>query len=201
VSLAPGTYTAMWQLVDAHGDTNRLTTEFTVQAGASTEKPIEHHEESQPEAPQPPKPPVLPPVSCCDGPVHFTTAQVAALLSEQLVPSGKAASIGSLLKHGGLSLPFTAPASGTVTVEWYELPAGATLSKKAKAKAKTKAVLVAKGQASLVGTKPGVVRMRLTAAGKKLLTRSRRLKLEARGRFVAVGQQAIGVVRGFVVRG
>jgi hypothetical protein len=202
VSLVPGTYTAVWQLTDAHGDTNRLTTEFTVQAGASTE----HHEQPQPkteptheETPQPPKPPVLPPVSCCDGPVQFNSAQVTALLREQLVPSGKTASIGSLLKHGGMSLPFTAPASGTVTMEWFEVPAGAKLAGKTKAKAK--AVLVAKGQSSFVNTRPGVVKMRLTTAGRKLLKHSKRIRLEAKGTFVTAGERAVGVVRGFVVGG
>jgi hypothetical protein len=186
---------------NANGSASATSAAVSVVGGSQGD---EEHTEEPPQlktepphevAPPPPGPPLLPPVSCCDGPVQFTPAQTAAFVAGQLVPSGKTASIGSLLKHGGLSLPFTAPSSGSVTIEWFELPAGATLSRKTK----VKAGLVAKGQGSFVGTRPGVVKVRLTAAGRKLLGRSKRLKVEAKGSFVAVGGKAIGVVRGFVV--
>jgi hypothetical protein len=142
-------------------------------------------------------PPVLPPVSCCDGPDLFNPAnpaQLKALLARQLAP-GVGVSITALLKHGGLTLPFNAPEAGAVKIRWFEVPAGAQLARKSKAKA----VLVASGQVSFAAAGPGTVKIRLTAEGKKLLKRGKRIRLEAKGRFVGNGGVPISAVRGFVL--
>jgi hypothetical protein len=125
-------------------------------------------------------PPVLPPISCCDRPFVLSAAELKALLARQLAPAA-GLSLTALLKHGGLALPFTAPEAGTATIQWFEVPAGAQLARKFKAKA----VLVASGQASFAAAGPGMVKIRLTAVGKKLLKREKRVRLEARGKFVA----------------
>ena len=49
-----------------------------------------------------------------------TAAQIRALLRKQIVPHGKGAKIGALLKHG-YRLPFRSLVAGTAKVEWYVL--------------------------------------------------------------------------------
>jgi hypothetical protein len=74
--------------------------------------------------------------------VQVTSAQIAALLAGQLTPSGRAAKIAALLKHGGWTVAFRALEAGTATIGWYQLPQGAKLAKRTKAKP----VLVAAGR-------------------------------------------------------
>jgi hypothetical protein len=132
--------------------------------------------------------------SCCDGSVSVTPAQIKALLTRQLIPSGKAAKISSLLKHGGLTMNVSALEAGTLLVQWYEVPKGATLARQTKAKP----VLVAAGQATFGGAGSGKVRIRLTAEGTKLLRHGGRLKLEAMGSFRPAGGGASVVATGAV---
>jgi hypothetical protein len=116
--------------------------------------------------------------------VTISSAQLVALLTRQLALSGKAARIGALLKHGGLSLPFTAPEAGTLAVQWYQVPVGAKLAKRSKAKP----VLVASGRLTFSGAGAGKVKMRLTAAGRRMLKQVKRVNLTARGTFVLTGE-------------
>lgn len=125
----------------------------------------------------------------------ITSAQIAVLLKRQLVPAGKAATIGALLKSGGLSLPFQALEAGTATVQWYAAPSGAKPAKSSKAKS----VLVASGKQVFAAAGTSQVRIRLTAQGRKLLRRARRLRLEVRGGFVATGGGVVSVTKGFVL--
>jgi hypothetical protein len=120
--------------------------------------------------------------------------QMAALLRGQLVPSGKAAKIPALLKHGGLSMPFTALTGGTLTIGWYELPPGAKLAKK------VRPVLVASGKRTFSGAGTGAVTIKLTSAGKHLLRQSKRVKLVAKGTFAGSGNASAVVTRGLTVR-
>src|SRR4029077_7479951 len=105
-------------------------------------------------------------------PATISAAQIKGLLTRQLTPAGPAATIRNLLKHGGLTMPFQAPAAGTVTVGWYQVPAGAKLAKRTKAKP----VLVASGRLALTSAGTGQLHIKLTAAGKRLLKRAKRLK-------------------------
>jgi len=57
-----------------------------------------------------------------------TRAQLRALLYRQLLPSGHAARIGVLLRHGGYSLSFIAPTAGRVVISWYLVPNGVRLA-------------------------------------------------------------------------
>jgi hypothetical protein len=127
--------------------------------------------------------------------VAISSAQIAALLRQQLIPSGKAAKIGALLKAGGLTMSFTALEAGTLVVGWYEVPEGAKLAKHDKAKP----VLVASGQMTFLGADTGRIKVRLTAAGKRLLKHAKRLKLTAQGRFTPKGGAATSAMRGLLL--
>jgi hypothetical protein len=109
----------------------------------------------------------------------ISSAQLAASLGAQLVPSGKSATIGALLKHGGLAMPFTALEAGTLVVRWYQVPAGAKLAKHPA----PKSVLVASGHMTFSGADTAKVEIRLTAAGKRLLEHAKRVKLTANETF------------------
>jgi hypothetical protein len=126
----------------------------------------------------------------------ISSAEVAASLGTQLVPSGKAATIRSLLKDDGLTMSFRAPEAGTLVVQWYEVPVGAKLAKHSKAVP----VLVALGQMTFAGAETGKVKVRLTAVGKRLLSHSKRLKLEAKGVFTPKDGAAVSSVTPLVVR-
>jgi len=122
----------------------------------------------------------------------ISTAQIAASL-KQIIPSGKAARIAALLKHGGLRLPFKALETGTVAVGWYLVPSGAILAKATKAKP----ILVASGKLTFSGAGTGKLKIRLTAAGRQLLRRTKRVKLMARGTFAPKGGAAVSTISGF----
>jgi hypothetical protein len=137
-------------------------------------------------------PPIEPPDG---GPAPLTPAQLAALLSKQLVPSGKASKIGTVLKHGGLTLAVQGLTAGTLTVQWYVLP-GAKLARQVKAKP----VLVATGKLTLAAAGVGTLQLHLTAAGRRLLKHARRVKVVARGVFVASDGAVANATSGMVVR-
>jgi hypothetical protein len=128
------------------------------------------------------KPPLVAP--CCEGPpvspTPLSTAQLKALLSAQLMPAGKAATIAALLKHGGYLMPFTAPEAGTLSVQWYELPPGAKLAKRHK----SKPVLVASARQTFAAAGTGQLKLKLTTQGKRLLRHTKRAKLAIQARFI-----------------
>lgn len=126
----------------------------------------------------------------------ISSAQVAALLGQQLIPSGKATKIGALLKAGGLTMSLKALEAGTLMVRWYAVPAGARVAKNTKAKP----VLMASGQASFAGAGTSKVNVRLTAQGKKLLKHGKTVKVEAKGVFVPHNTALVTVTRGIVLR-
>jgi hypothetical protein len=129
----------------------------------------------------------------------ISSAALVASLLQQLTPSGKNATIPSLLKTGSFLMPFTALEPGSVTISWYELPAGATLAKKSKAKRKP--VLVASGRAKFSAAGTETVKLKLTTAGKKLLKHSSRLKLTAKATFTPTGKTGISTTRTFSLVG
>lgn len=123
----------------------------------------------------------------------ISSAQIESLLKTQLIPSGKTATIPELLKDGGLTMSFKALEAGTLTVQWYEVPAGAKLAKHAK----TKPVLVASGQTTFVGAGADKLKVRLTGAGKRLLRHAKQVELEAKGTFRPSGGDVFSVVKSF----
>jgi hypothetical protein len=122
-------------------------------------------------------------------------SQVKTSLLDQLVPSGKAATITALLKHDGLAMTFRALEAGTLVVGWYEVASGAKPAKHGKARP----VLVGSGQMSFPGAGTGKIKVRLTAAGRRLLKHSKRLTLEAKEAFTPKGKTAISVIKALVV--
>jgi Bacterial Ig-like domain (group 3) len=114
------------------------------------------------------------------GTATLSTATLTALLKKQLVRQ-KAATVGRLLKRGGLSLPVTLPEAGTLGVSWYAVPKGASLAKK------PKPLLVASGSLSVAANVAAQLKLKLSTAGRRKLRRIKRMKLVAEATFVPSG--------------
>jgi hypothetical protein len=124
----------------------------------------------------------------------ISSVQLQNLLRTQLTPAGKASKIATILKSGGYSSTVTAPESGSLLIQWYQVPSGAKLSKKIKAKP----TLVASGKTTFAGAGGGKITVKLTPAGKRLLKHSKSLKLVAKGTFTPTGQSPVIIVKSFV---
>jgi hypothetical protein len=148
-------------------------------------------------APTPQTQPSIPTVSpSSTATAAITAAQLKALLLAQLTPSGKTAKTASLLKTGGYSLTFKAPEAGTLTIAWYELPPGAKLAKKAT----PKPILIATGQVKFAATGTKKLELKLTAAGKALLKRSKLVKLTAKGTLTPSGKSPVSATKPFTLK-
>ena len=117
--------------------------------------------------------------------VEPSVAQLLASLGRQLVPSGKAARIGTVLARGRLKVSFRALTAGRLVIDWYE-PA---------AKGR-KRVLVATGKLTFHAAGRASLTIKLTAAGKRLLehalhAHARAMKLTATGTFTPRGKPPI----------
>jgi hypothetical protein len=126
----------------------------------------------------------------------ITSDQIMALLTGELVPSGKSATIAALVKHVGLSMSFTALEAGVLSVQWYDVPPGAKLARQAKP------ILVAAGGLKFQGPEAGLLKLRLTTTGRHMLKRAKRLKLTAQAGFTpgGVGSAAVVARRTFTVK-
>ncbi|HEV2979814.1 MAG TPA: Ig-like domain-containing protein [Solirubrobacteraceae bacterium] len=124
----------------------------------------------------------------------ISRAQIATLLGQELVPSGKAAKIAALLKKGGFSRAIRVLENGTATISWYQVPAGAKIAKKAKP------ILVAAGRLTFASAGSATIKIRLTKAGKALLKRVKKVALTAKGTFAPAGASPVVVVRRFTLR-
>jgi hypothetical protein len=166
---------------------------------SGSEEPPKHQEEA---ASKPPATSSTTSSSTPSGPgsgtpvATISAAQIAASLARQLVPTGKAAKIAALLKHDGLTMSFTALEAGIISVQWYELPSGAKVAKKGKAKP----VLMASGQVSVTGAGTSKVSVKLTAQGRKLLKHAKRVELEAKGVFAARGESSVSATKTMELR-
>jgi hypothetical protein len=127
--------------------------------------------------------------------VGLTDAQITALLFGQLAPAGKAAAISALMRHDGLSMSIKVPEAGRLTLDWYELPAGAKL---AKAK-KPKPVLIATGRASATTATTVILRINLTAAGKRPFKHTTRIRLTAISTFTPTTGNPVTVSKTFLL--
>jgi hypothetical protein len=128
--------------------------------------------------------------------ITISSAQLAASLASQLIPTGKTAKIAALLKAGGLTMSFKALEAGTLVVGWYDLPTGAKLATHSKAKP----VLVASGQMTFPAAGTGKLKVRLTAAGRKLLKHATKVKLTAKGVFTVAGKVPVSVAKTVLLR-
>ena len=112
-----------------------------------------------------------------------SAGQVRSDLSKVLSPSGQLAKIPTLLKDGGYNrFVFKAPSAGKLTITW-------TASVKHKRETIATATLMLK--------RPGSrkISLRLSAAGRQLLKKSKRLTLIATAGFTASGHKRISVSR------
>jgi hypothetical protein len=122
---------------------------------------------------------------------------VQSALAGIVAPSSKAAKIGSLLKNGGLSINFTAAESGTLLIQWWQVPSGAHLSK---TKAKAKPILVAQGKMMFTSAASSKVKIGLTGVGRRLLGHAKRLALSEKVEFVPTAGAVISMTKVIVVR-
>jgi hypothetical protein len=129
-----------------------------------------------------------PPVSCCEQPGHVDAAAIKTLLARLLVPSGKAASISVLLRHGGMRSSFKFPEAGALVVKWYLVRPGRKLKP------------MAVGQATFTAGETVGVSMRLTAGGRALLRHASKLQLEATGTFTPKGEKSVAATKKFTLR-
>jgi hypothetical protein len=138
----------------------------------------------------PPPPPPPPP----SGTHTVTAAEIIADLRRALLPVGRGARFGAILKHHGYTFMFTAPTAGKVVIEWSAVVRGA------KAANAAKPVIVATGRARF--SKPGRVRItiRLTATGGRMLKHARRLRLTAKGTYTPAGRPSVTATRTFTLR-
>jgi hypothetical protein len=147
------------------------------------------------EEPPPPKQETLPAKTSSSG---VSQATIASLLLKQLAPSGKGAKIANLLKLGFYKELLKAPAAGNVALGWYYLPPGASLSKKSRHGAKP--VLVASVKHTFASASSATLKLRLTAAGRRLLLELNRVKLTAKCVFTPTGQTAITTLKTFTLK-
>lgn len=129
------------------------------------------------------------------GPVAPNRSQILAALSQVLVPHGKNAKIGALLKHGGYKFTFTAPSAGRLVINWFFLPPGAHISRKAKP--------VKIATASITFSNPGTfkVKVHLTGHGKQLLRGAKAtLKVTAKDTFTPEVGNSASLKRRFKLR-
>jgi Putative Ig domain/Regulator of chromosome condensation (RCC1) repeat len=123
-----------------------------------------------------------------------TAAQLKASLRAQLVPSGRAAKIATLLQRNGYVVSFAALRAGVVVIDWYRVPKGAQLAAR-----KATPVLVGAGKRRFAAAATLPITVRLTAKGRQLLAKATRLRLTARGAFSATGTSAIIAIRRFTL--
>lgn len=128
-----------------------------------------------------------------DGP---TAAAILTSVGAQLTSAQRGAKIGSLLKDSATWFRFTALASGTLELSWYEVPKGAHVSS---VKSKPQPVLVATTTASFKGATLKTVELHLTRAGRALLRKSKRITLTAKAVFALPHGISVTWIKTFVL--
>jgi FG-GAP repeat len=123
-----------------------------------------------------------------------SSARLATLFARALAPSGSAARIGALLKHGAFVAPLRSFAPGRAVIYWY-LPA----QRLPHSSAVISPLLVAGGKVAFRKAGAAAIVVRLTRAGERLLKRSKRVSLSAKAMFAPNGAAAIRAQRGFVL--
>lgn len=106
-----------------------------------------------------------------------------------------------LLEAGGTKLVFTAPSSGQITVDWYAPSTSkgplATAARPAK---KAHTLLVARVSKRFSKAGKATLKLRLTAAGRRLLRHSKKVGLTSKATFTPTGGTAVTVTRHFTVK-
>jgi hypothetical protein len=110
-------------------------------------------------------------------------------LAAGLAVKGRAARIGAVLKARGYRARFEAPCAGRLEVRWYRQPRNGA-----------RPLLVARAAKTLEVAAVARVKLKLTARGRGLLRRARRVRLLALGRFTPRQGRAISASRAFALR-
>jgi uncharacterized delta-60 repeat protein len=108
-----------------------------------------------------------------------SSSAIQAALAAMLRLKSPCATISSLLKRGACSLSFNAPMPGVLTVECT----AAITQASRRSDYKTKPVVIVIGSKTFGAAGSGVVTLHLTTTGRKLLRKSRRLRVLATARF------------------
>jgi len=116
------------------------------------------------------------------------------MLLNELVRTGRAATIGAQLKSGGYWFSANAPSAGLLTVSWYSVPRDAHVASR-----RAQPVLVGTGAADFVEAGPGKLRVTLTRAGVRLLTKASRVSLAATGSFTPAAGSVVRITRTFTL--
>jgi uncharacterized delta-60 repeat protein len=123
-------------------------------------------------------------------PAPLTRTQIARLLKTAISPRACHASVRELRKRRGCALRVRTGAAGTLLVTWYVSPAVAAHV----ARSKQRRVTIAAGRVKLSQSGAGVVKMRLTRAGLRLLRHARHtLTLSTVASFSAPKQRPLRV--------
>ncbi len=106
-----------------------------------------------------------------------TAAQLLAALRSQLTRAQHRARVTSLQKAGLYAFSFAALGRGTLEFYWYEAPTGAHHP------TYTKPLLLALSSTSFSRASTKTVKLRLTSAGRRLISRGQHITLTAKGTF------------------
>jgi hypothetical protein len=117
------------------------------------------------------------------GPAGGGSQNLHALLLRALAVHGRAATIGALLKHGGYTFSFSAPAPGRLVITWLHGTRHAP------------AVVVSTLNVRFGHKGTAKVKLVLTAKGRGLLRHARKVVLTSNGRFTPSGQSAVRASR------
>jgi hypothetical protein len=109
---------------------------------------------------------------------------LSAEVSPMLTVSGSSATIRKLLKNDGYTTKTTLPAAGTVTITWQN----------------SKHTTVATGKETLGAAGTRKLKIKLTSAGKKLLKKSKTLKMTAKGTVTLTGTSAVTATKVIAVK-
>ncbi len=124
-----------------------------------------------------------------------SASNVLGLLAERLIPTGAEARIGALLRNDGYRLRFSAPEAGKLELTWFQP------SQKARGgHARTPQVVVATGDITVKAAGTVTLKIKLTAAGRRLLKNTRRIELSATTVFTPVGGKPVKSTGSFVLR-
>jgi hypothetical protein len=120
-------------------------------------------------------------------------AQIEAALRAVLTPTGKAAKASRLRRTHRFTVSFSAPAAGTVAIDWFQVPRGARL-------ARAHPILIASGHATFSAAARAKVTLELTAAGRRLLAHAHSVRLTAKATFTLAGGSRFAVRSAFTLR-
>jgi hypothetical protein len=115
---------------------------------------------------------------------------LAAAVRRALIPTGQGAKIGTLVRRGRYTTSFRAPGLGRLALAWYYKRRGAH----------ARQTLLASASVTFAHASSGRVSIVLTTKGKRLLKRSSRLAVSARGSYTPNASNAVATSAGFTLR-